>query len=195
MSIVAWATVKNAIADWVYSIVALPAHWAGQDEPRPAYPYVLLDIVSGPVREHHDSAYVVDDVDDIRVAVRGDRAVTFSVEPIVSFEGVVYSHASDAHALAEELRSSLERDAIRDTLRAAGISVLDSSGTISNRRTVLDAGFLSRAGFDVLTGLAALYMPATKETAIERVEIESTIDEKVSDDLYGEDGDPTPYEE
>lgn len=118
--------------------------------------------------------------------------MTFSVEVLVSFEGAAYSHATDAHARAEELQSSLERGSIRTTLRAAGVSILDSHGSITNRRTMLDAGFLSRAGFDLVTGVTALYMPATAETAIERVEAESTVALRVSDDYYGTAPDPTP---
>lgn len=192
MAFVDFKTIKDALAAWVEAVLVVPTHWAGQEAPRPAYPYVALDIVSGPMRVHQDAKHIVPDEDDIRIAIRGDRTITFSVEPIVSFEGVAYNHGADAFALAEELRSSLERDSIMATLTAAGLSVQDSGGAITNRRTALDAGFLSRAGFDLVTGVTASYVPATAETAIERVEAESTISDRVSDDYYGADGDPTP---
>ncbi len=193
MAVINWGTVKNALADWVTAVLPTAGiHWAGQDAARPAYPYVLLDIVGGPVAVHHDSTHVLGDGNDIRRAIRGDREVTFSVEVIVSFEGAAYSHANDAFALAEELRSSLSRDEIHEALRAAGVAILDPRGAITNRRTALDGGFLSRAGFDVLTGLAASYVPATSETAIERVLAESTISNHSSTDYYGGEDDPTP---
>ncbi|HKI87201.1 MAG TPA: hypothetical protein VKA53_10720, partial [Thermoanaerobaculia bacterium] len=147
MAAVDWKMVKDALATWVEAVLpTAPAFWAGQEGARPPYPYVLLDVVSS-TGEHHDSTYILEDGADIRRATRGDRQVIFSVEPIVSFEGVVYDHAADAFALAEELRTSLERGDVHETLRAAGIAVLDSRGAITNRRTALDAGFLSRAGF------------------------------------------------
>lgn len=192
MGVISWGLVKNALAQWVESVTGLETHWAGQDQPRPDYPYVLLDVVSGPLAQHHDSQYVLADGEDIRVAVRGDREVTWSVEAVVSFDGRRHDHDADAHAVAEELRSSLERDQVREVLRAAGISVLDSRGAITNRRTALDAGFLSRAGFDLVTGLAASYVPATAEKAIGRVQAASSIAGRDSEDYYGTDGDPTP---
>lgn len=187
-----YKTIKDALATWVTTVTTLPVHWQGQDAPRPAYPYVALDIVSGPVREHHDSRHVVPDGDDIRVCTRGERLITFSVEPIVSHQNTAYDHATDATALAEELRNSLELDANRATLRAAGIAIVDPDGPITNRRTALDANFLSRAGFDLVTGVTASHVPATADDWIERVEAESTIEGINSDDYYGAEGDPTP---
>lgn len=191
--VIDWPGVKGGVSRWVETVLGVPTHWSGQAHGRPDYPYVALDIVSGPRAVHHDSHHILEDGDAIVVAMRGDREVTFSLEPIVQFTAdQPYAHDRDAFALAEELRSSLEREASREILREAGVSIVDSRGSITNRRTILDVGFLSRAGFDLVTGLAACHVPATAEGAMERVHIESTLAGRPSNDRYGGSGDPTP---
>jgi hypothetical protein len=93
MAAVDWGTIKDALATWVETVLSgKKTHWQGQEAPRPAYPYIALDILSGPIREHHDSKHIIEDGADIRIAIRGDREVTFSIEAIVSFEGLAYDH-------------------------------------------------------------------------------------------------------
>ncbi len=195
MAVIDWSAVKNALATWVQTVLpGVPAWWAGQDLERPPYPYVVLDIVSGPRTLHHDAArlYSTQGGAKVRTLYVGDRELGISVEPIVSFEGVAWDHAADAHALAEELRSSLERRDTLDILKIGGLGVVEVGGA-SNRRTVVEAGTLSRAGFDLTIGLTAVFDPGAMGDAdyIERIHAQGNVDGHESGKLYGAAGGPT----
>ncbi len=169
---IVWTAKKNALADWVADQLAgVGAHWAKQDAPAPAYPYALLDIIAGPTRVHQDRRQGIDQGNGyVKEYVLGDRTLTVSVEVLVSFEGQTHDHESDAFARAALLQSSLGRDDVLEQFfGAVGLGVLEV-GSVQDRRTPVDAGWLQRAGFDVTLHLVSQIDPGSVP-AIETVEI------------------------
>lgn len=172
---IGWQAVKDALADWITTVIpGIGLRWGGQDAPRPSYPYAQL-VMSGTTKVHHDSQHVLGDGLDVRLVTRGDRRVMLDLEIIQSFEDDDYDHDNDAHAMAEALLASLEREEYRRPLREAGIGVWDVAGPIQDRTTGLDAGYLSRAGAELVLGLASVWDPGTSEGAIETVEATATL--------------------
>lgn len=162
---VSWSTIRAALRTWLYGQLGITTIWGRQDAPSPAYPFALLDIIAGPTRVHHDRRVQVDAGDGlVRLYSVGDRVFTLSVEALVSFEGLAWNYDTDANAMMTLAQASLERDAVRSVLKASNVGVQDVM-SVQDRRTPLDAGWLSRAGFDVAIHCVSIIDPGSVAAA------------------------------
>ncbi len=167
---IAWAAKKNALHAWAADQLAIAGDWAKQDAPALPYPFFLLDIIAGPLIVHHDRRARANAGDGlVREYIVGDRTATLSVEVLVSFEGVAHNHDTDAMARAALLQSSLARPEVMGALGAVGLGILDV-GPVQDRRTPVEAGWISRAGFDVTVHLVSLIDPGSVP-AVETLEV------------------------
>lgn len=161
---IAWGTIKNALYDWLHDVLGIEVDWTNQDAEALDYPYATLGVIAGPKRiGGADRRERVTQLDGrIKDHVVGDRSITLSVEAHVSFEGRAHDHDTDAVALMTTAQASLALDSVLDTLQAAGIGVW-TVGAVQDRSTALDAGWVSRAGFDVTLHLISMIIPESTE--------------------------------
>lgn len=176
-----WEAFEDAIYDWVVGQLgaSFSVAWAGQDTATRPYPYVLLEMLSGPTRLHEDREMPVAQEDGrVKFFSVGDRTVTLSIDVLANQEGSGYNPMTSGHAYASLLQGSLGRSDVLDALGESSIGVLQV-GTVQNRRTTLDAGFISRAGFDLTIHLVSVIDPGSVD-AVETVgvagETESALD-------------------
>lgn len=102
-----WTSVMTAIHSWVESATGITARWADQPEPRADYPYVLLDIVSGPLKEGG--------IDEVERTVDLTRFRDVKVTPVaqnntlyrVTINGTDFDFTSDADATVAEITAGL----------------------------------------------------------------------------------------
>lgn len=110
--------------------------WANQEGPRPSRPYVLMDLVTGPVQNQRDEKRAVSPG---VVDVTGHRTVTVSVD----------AFGQESDELSMQLHSSLEKETIQGQLYTYGISVVRQE-SVEEKSLRLETKFEKRYGFDVI---------------------------------------------
>jgi hypothetical protein len=175
---ISWQTVEDAISDWVTSAIGLATHWADQDAPQPARPFVLLSI-AGPVElgigdekrtvEAPNSQPAPDDL--WQEQTRGEREITITVQVEVDAQS---SQDPRRHARAQATRlfSSLTIDSITNTLEAAGLAYR-ARNPIQNFSIPIADEFVNRSAFEFRAGLASCVVEDI--SVIERVTGTGTI--------------------
>jgi hypothetical protein len=101
-----WTTKYGALYDWVFGATGIATVWADQDEARPDYPYILLDIIATP-REGG--------VSETRKTLDTTRARDVKVTPVaqdsttytVNINGTDFPFVSDATATVAEITAGL----------------------------------------------------------------------------------------
>ena len=101
-----WGAIYSNLYNWAYDATDITTVWADQDEARPDYPYILLDVVSMP-REGG--------IDEIRRETDLTRARDVKVTPIaqnnttytVDINGTAFQFTSDADATVAEITAGL----------------------------------------------------------------------------------------
>lgn len=109
--------------------------WANPDGPRPALPFIVLDVVSGPTGiGAAEERYKSEDTYTYGFRKRG----TLNVQV----------HADDALVRAGAIESALELPSRQGTLQAAGIAVWGSDGP-RDITQLMDTAFEPRASLDL----------------------------------------------
>lgn len=104
---IAWGDIYAAIYAWVYGATALTTIWADQDEARPDYPYVLLDVKNmGRTGGLEEVRHEVDltRARDIKVTPVAQNATSYSV----TINGTLFTYVSDASATVAEITAGLK---------------------------------------------------------------------------------------
>ncbi len=144
---ISYATVKTNLYSWAVSVLpsGMPVIFWEPNAPRPAVPYATL-FLSSIVALNQDWTENDADASGI-VDMKGDRQFTLSFQ--------VYGGA-DPLTVLENVRSSLQKQTILDTLRANGI-VFFQSLNIEDITDLIDSQWERRATMDILFGIGQTY--------------------------------------
>lgn len=134
-------TIRLGIYDWVKSelagtdVTADKIMWLNQDAPRPARPYVGLNVLVGPGRVGHDAlTEVTPGVYDLV----GVREMTCSVN--------VYGERADA--FVDQLMCSLEKPTVQERLATFGLAMIEQSDP-TDLTALIETRWEARSQFDV----------------------------------------------
>jgi hypothetical protein len=142
-------TVQTALYNWAVANLpsGMPVIFYYANAPRPTVSYVTLNIQSV-VAVNQDWTDSSTDVNGV-VNMKGDRQFTLSIQ----------AYGGDTLTTLENLRTSLQKQTVLDTLRANGI-VFYQSLTINDITALVDSRYESRAQLDVLFGIGQVYTDA-----------------------------------
>lgn len=144
---ISYATVKTNLYNWCVSNipVGMPVIFWEPNAPRPSIPYItlFLNAFVSPNQDYFSSETNGSGL----VNMSGDRKFTLSIQ---AYGG------SDPLTLLENLRSSLQKQTVLDTLRTNGI-VFYQSLNIEDITDLLDSQWEKRASLDVMMGIGQAY--------------------------------------
>lgn len=141
-----FATVKLALYNWVVSTAppGMPVIYWQPNSPRPTVPYITL-FISQVTAVNQDWANPNADING-STSMKGDRQFTLEIQ----------AYGADPLTLMENIRTSLQKQSILDTLRTNGIAFY-SSLTINDITELVDSQYERRAHLDVLFGIGQVY--------------------------------------
>jgi hypothetical protein len=102
-----WGDIYANLYQWAYGATGLTTVWAKQDEPRPDYPYILLDVIAMPREGGTDEIRTSVDLTrarDIKITPIAQNATTY----IVEINGTPFSFLSDNTATVAEITAGLK---------------------------------------------------------------------------------------
>jgi len=111
--------------------------WAEQNAPRPALPYITLNITGSEDKEWPTIGPVDNSGNN---EIINDRDFTVSIQ----------AYGPGAYDEINSLRNSLERVTVQQTLRGGGISFISTVADVQDRTVVIGSKFEERYGFDAL---------------------------------------------
>jgi hypothetical protein len=168
-----FATVRTSIYEWATANIpaGMPAIYLYNNAPRPTVDYITLyiatvtqigwDWVQGPTSDSGISNQV------------GDREFTVQIQ----------AYGNDPLTVLNNLRTSLQKQSVLDTLRANGI-VLANWFPINDVTELVDTRFEQRGSMDVLFRIADQY--TDDPGVIDTVEVEETIKNPAGTVVYNE---------
>lgn len=130
--------IKTSFYQWATSVlpVGTPVIYLFENAPRPKDPYVTLHIQSF---SQIGWDYVTPPLSSLGSnEILGDRELTLSIQ----------AYGSDAMALLEILRISLQKDFVLDSLRSSGVAFVDW-GNVADITALVDSRFEKRAALDL----------------------------------------------
>jgi hypothetical protein len=139
-------TVRQNLYTWAITQVpgGMPVIFYEPNAPRPVVPYVSLYLNSITAVNQDWSA---PDADILGVIdMKGDRNFTLQIQ----------AYGNDPLTVLENIRTSLQKQTVLDTLRANGIAFYQSL-TINDITELVDSQFERRAQLDVLFGIGQIY--------------------------------------
>lgn len=141
-----FATVKTNLYNWAVTQVpvGMPVIWWQPNAPRPTVPYITLFLQS--ITAVNQDWTAPDANASGVVDMKGDRNFTLQVQ----------AYGSDPLTLLENIRTSLQKQTVLDTLRANGIAFYQSL-TINDITDLIDSQFERRAQLDILFGIGQVY--------------------------------------
>lgn len=141
-----YETVKANLYSWAVSVVpmGMPVIYWQPNAPRPVVPYVTL-FLSSITALNQDYSYPNADLNG-DINIKGDRQFTLQIQ----------AYGNDPLTVLENIRSSLQKQTVLDTLRANGI-VFYQSLTINDISDLVDSQFERRAQLDVLMAIGQTY--------------------------------------
>lgn len=168
-----FATVKLNLYQWAITVVpmGMPIIWYEPNAPRPTVPYVTL-YLNSIVSINQD--WTADDADAAGVVdMKGDRQFTLQVQ----------AYGGDPLTVLENIRTSLQKQTVLDTLRANGIAFYQSL-TIADITELVDSQFERRGQLDILFGIAQIY--TDNPGYFDEIEVEEIIENQVGVVVYQE---------
>lgn len=168
-----FATVKTSLYQWAITVLpgGMPVIFYEPNAPRPAVAYVTL-YLNSIVSVGQD--WSDDDADNSGVInMKGDRQFTLQVQ----------AYGGDPLTVMENLRTSLQKQSVLDTLRAGGIAFYQSIA-IADITELVDSQFERRAQLDILFGIGQIYTDAPG--FFDTIEIEEIIENAIGDIVYDE---------
>ena len=141
-----FVTVKNSLFAWAVSQVpvGMPVIWWQPNAPRPVVPYITLFLQSV-TAINQDWTSPISDINGV-INMKGDRSFTLQVQ----------GYGEDPLTLLENIRTSLQKQTVLDTLRINGIAFYQSL-TINDITDLVDSRFERRAQLDIMFGIAQIY--------------------------------------
>jgi hypothetical protein len=168
-----WETVKTNIYNWVVANVpsGMPATMYYENAPRPAAPYVTINIASITQIGWDWTPNPTNTAGDISLI--GDREFTVQLQ----------AYGGDPLSVMENLRTSLQKQGVLDLLRVNGIVFADWF-PINDITELVDSRYEKRASMDVLFRIA---QTATESLGtIATVELQEVYVDAVDDVVYDE---------
>lgn len=168
-----FATVKNTLYTWAVSVapVGYPVIYWQLNAPRPTVPYITLFLQSV-VSVGQDWASGAADINGA-INQKGDRQFTLSIQ----------AYGADPLTVLENIRTSLQKQSVLDTLRAGGIAFYTAM-TINDITDLVDSKWERRATFDVLFGIGQVYTDAPG--FFDEVQIQQVIFNSIGAIVYDE---------
>jgi hypothetical protein len=128
--------IEDAIVAFIQAVqVDSTIVWAKQNSPRPARPFIALDLIAGPLS-----------VGPAEERYKQQDTFTYGIRKRGTLNIQVY--ADDALVRAAAIESALELPSRQSILQAAGIAVWGSEG-VHDITELLDTAFAPRAGLDL----------------------------------------------
>lgn len=134
------AQVRQAIYNWAKKELAIEVIWSEQAEIRPDRPYVMLKLITGPLRGGHDE---IRQPTPGTYKVCGMRGITVSVNVF----------GEKALELAAQLQTSLEKITVQEALRSAGLSFIRAEA-VTDLTVLMETRFDTRANLDAMFAYA-----------------------------------------
>ena len=171
---ISYATVKTALYNW--AIANLPAltpviFWE-PNSPRPTIPYVTL-FLSSIIAPNQDYASQISNSSGV-INMSGDRKFTLEIQ--------AYGGA-DPLTVLENLRSSLQKQTVLDTLRTSGLTFYQSLN-LTDITNLIDSQWERRASLDVLMGIGQLY--TDNPGYFDHLQVEGLIEDQIGDIIFDE---------
>ena len=141
-----FSSVRTSLYNWVIANVpnGMPAIYLYNNSPRPTVDYLSL-YISQVTQIGWD--YTQDPLDDSGIAeMVGDREFTFQIQ----------GYGGDPLTVLNNLRSSLQKQTVLDSLRASGI-VFANWFSINDITDLVDSRFEQRGTLDILFRMADVY--------------------------------------
>lgn len=165
-----FTTVKTSLYTWAVSVApGRPVIFWQPNSPRPAVPYITLFLQSI-VSVGQDWSAGVTDISGA-INQKGDRQFTLSIQ----------AYGGDPLTTLENIRTSLQKQTVLDTLRANGIAFYTAL-TINDITDLVDSQWERRATLDVLFGIGQVYTDAPG--FFDEVEITENYFDQVEDLIY-----------
>jgi hypothetical protein len=142
-------TLQDSLYAWAQAAVPLntPVIWYYPNAPRPEVPYLTLNIQSF---AQMGWDYIPRPIDNPgNVILKGDREFVLSVQ----------AYGSTAMQMLENLRTTLQAETVRASLRASGL-VYFAQQPIIDLTTLIDSRFEPRAGLDLSFRIGQQYAEA-----------------------------------
>ena len=141
--------VKNSLYTWAIAVVpsGMPVIYYQPNAPRPNEPYVSL-YLNSITAVNQDYSAPNSDVNG-NIYMHGDRNFTLQVQ----------AYGNDPLTVLENMRISLQKQTVLDTLRANGIAFYQSL-TITDITDLVDSKYERRAQLDILFGIGQVYQDA-----------------------------------
>lgn len=138
-----WDTVKTNIYNWVVANIpmGMPVTMYYENAPRPTAPYVTINLASINQIGWDWTPNPTDNAGDVDIV--GDREFTIQLQ----------AYGGDPFTILENLRTSLQKQGVLDTLRLVGI-VYVSWMPLIDLTELIDTRFEKRAQMDVLFRIA-----------------------------------------
>lgn len=138
--------VRQNLYAWAITVVppGMPVIFYEPNAPRPIVPYLSLYLNSIVAVNQDWSSSNADSAGSIEM--KGDRNFTLQVQ----------SYGNDPLTVLENIRTSLQKQTVLDTLRANGIAFYQSL-TINDITELVDSQFERRAQLDILFGIGQVY--------------------------------------
>lgn len=138
--------VKANLYSWAITVVpmGMPVIFYEPNAPRPVVPYVTLYMNTVTAVNQDWASPNSDNLGNIDM--HGDRQFTLQVQ----------AYGNDPLTVLENIRTSLQKQTVLDTLRANGIAFYQSL-TINDITELVDSRFERRAQLDILFGIGQVY--------------------------------------
>lgn len=168
-----FTTVKLNLYQWAVTVVpmGMPVIWYEPNAPRPSVPYVTLYLTSVVTTNQDWSAADADSTGTIDM--KGDRQFTLQVQ----------AYGGEPLTVLENIRTSLQKQTVLDTLRANGIAFYQAL-SIADITELVDSQFERRATLDVLFAIAQIYTDTPGY--FDEIEVEEVIQNAIGDVVYDE---------
>ena len=138
--------VKTSLFDWASSQVPLGYEviFYYPNAPRPKSPYVSLYVMNI-ITVNQDYTYPNTSITG-EIQMKGDRQFTLQIQ----------AYGNDPLTVVENLRTSLQKQSVLDTLRSNGI-VFYQALSVNDITNLIDSQYEKRAQLDVLMGIGQTY--------------------------------------
>ena len=168
-----FATVKTNLYNWAVTQVpvGMPVIWWQPNAPRPTVPYITLFLQS--ITAVNQDWTAPDANASGVVDMKGDRNFTLQVQ----------AYGSDPLTLLENIRTSLQKQTVLDTLRANGVAFYQSL-TINDITDLIDSQFERRAQLDILFGIGQVY--TDNPGYFDEIEIQEIYEDQTGSIVYDE---------
>lgn len=104
---ISWSAKYSAIHTWVFGATGIQTRWSHQDDPRPDFPYVLLQIIGSAKEGGLDEVTETTDLTrarDVKVTPIAQDSTTYSI----TISGTLFTFLSDASATIAEITAGLK---------------------------------------------------------------------------------------